>query len=406
MWLSPPLSAGERDTTPKNEMILRYGPALRALAPAHGSLVLGTQDEFWRQVFACRRLWSDMRFTADGVHPDAAGHRLLAEVMLHDLGVPEPDGKYPASLSYLPPDQSQRLTPGGVAFSYDIPTTDTDKTNQTRFPWRLNLTNLTDLPVQVSLALTLPEGLKVVAGAPPAQVQLAAGAHQDYEVQVAGPLTAETTVCQAQATWQRDGAPYQAQVQAQLRAPWLVLVPLRGDPFTVTTQPKWSVSPSPAEFKPEPPVLDLAAALPDPVTGQATRWRKYVNHSPWVNTASQDGIDFYNLDDCLHGAVALGVRWVHAPQAIDAHLVLHNGDWTAWCAYEVWVNGAQVYQGILTEEKDKMVDKPVHLNAGWNQVVFKSALWQWLWHAIIELRDADGKPLPGLTYSVEPPAPQ
>ena len=294
LWLSPPLSAGERDTTPKNEMILRYGPALRAGAAAHGALVLGTQDEFWKQVAACRELWSGMRFTVDGVHPNGAGHLLLAEVMLHDLGVTAADGQLPSPLSYLPPAQRDAINKGGVALSYDIPETDTDKTTQTRFPWHLYLTNVTDKPLAVSLTLTLPEGLQAAAGAPPAQVQLPAGGHQEFTVQVAGPLSAETTVCTAAAQWQRDGAPYQAEIKAELHAPWLVLVPLRGNPFLVQTQPTWGTAPNPAEFKPEPPAVDLAQTVPDPVTGQATHWRKYVNHSPWVNTASQEGIDFYN----------------------------------------------------------------------------------------------------------------
>jgi lysophospholipase L1-like esterase len=404
IWLSPPLCAGERRTTPKNEWILRYGPELRRLAPEHGARVLPTDEEFWKQEEEARRLWPAVRLAPDGIHPSAPVHAMLAEVILKELGVPGPDGKLPPTLSYLPKEEQDRLTKGGVALSYDIPQTDTLLQNRTTFPWKLYLTNLTDDPIEVTLGTTLSAGVTVAAGEVPATVPLEARVQREVDLVLDGPLTAELTTLTATAKWQRDGAAYEYEVQATLQAPWLVLVPLRGEPYLVETQPKWTVHPNPAVFQPEPPAIDLTQELEDPSTGQPVNWQKYVNHSPSMHVAQPDGIDFYDLDDCVHNAMALGTRWVKAPQETDAHLLVTQGNWCWNEIYQVWLNGEQVYLGIPTQEKDGKVDRPIHLQAGWNQVIFREAYWSWMWHAVVNIRDAEGKPIPGLAYSVEPPA--
>ncbi|MFZ2658678.1 MAG: GDSL-type esterase/lipase family protein [Victivallales bacterium] len=406
IWLSPPLCAGERKTSHKNTIVLEYGPLLAKLAPGHGARVLSTQDDFWNAVEAIRRLYPNVRLSADGIHPNSEGNRLIARAVLKGLGLSGPDKAMPAPISYLPEAERKRIADEGIAWSYDITSVDAAKTNDTTVSWRLYLTNLGTEEAKVSLKTTLPDGFQITDGSVPAELSIKAGESKEIPLTVRGPLTAEKTELLATANWSHNGKSCERIVKGELQAPWLVLVPVFGksNPYVVDQSvPGWKISINPEDHTPGLEPIDLNAEYPDKRTGQIAKWRKYVNHSPYVNVGSQDGIDFYNLDDCLLQSTAFGVRWVHAPEDLDARLNMHRGNWTPHEAFTVWINNGKAYEGILMKEKDGRVDNPIHLRKGWNRVAFKTSMWQFLWHAIIEIRDAKGLPISGLTYSIEPP---
>ncbi|MFZ2654038.1 MAG: GDSL-type esterase/lipase family protein [Victivallales bacterium] len=406
IWLSPPLCAGERKTSHKNTIVLEYGPLLAKLASEHGARVLSTQDDFWNAVEGIRRLYPDVRLTSDGIHPNHQGNRLIAHAVLKGLGLSGPDKVMPAPISYLPEAERKRITDEGIAWSYDITSVDTAKANDTTVSWRLYLTNFGTEAAKVSLKTTLPNGFQITDGTVPTELSIKAGESQEIPLTVRGPLTDGKTELVATANWSRNGKSCERIVKGELQAPWLVLVPFRGEknPYLVDTSvPGWKIDINPEDrttvFEP----LDLDAKYLDKRTGKTAGWLKYVNHSPYVNVGSQDGIDFYNLDDCLLQSTAFGVRWVHAQEDLDARLIIRRGNWTPNEAYTVWINDAKVYEGILVKEKGGRVDNPIHLRKGWNRVAFKTSMWTFLWHAVVEIRDTKGQPIGDLTYSVEQP---
>ncbi|MEI6913854.1 MAG: GDSL-type esterase/lipase family protein, partial [Armatimonadota bacterium] len=205
IWLSPPLCAGERKTTPKNSVILEYGPLLAKLAPKHGARVLSTQTDFWNTVQTTRKLWPDTRLTLDGIHPNVEGHRLIARAVLKGLGLNGPEKAMPAPVSYLPEAERERIANDAVALSYDITAVDNRATDDTTTDWRLYLTNLGTTPVKLSLKTTLPSGFRITNGSVPAELSLRPGRSREIGLTVLGPLRDEKTELVATANWLHNG---------------------------------------------------------------------------------------------------------------------------------------------------------------------------------------------------------
>ncbi|MBI3947704.1 MAG: hypothetical protein HY321_17420 [Armatimonadetes bacterium] len=131
--------------------------------------------------------------------------------------------------------------------------------------------------------------------------------------------------------------------------------------------------------------------------GQAeVKWR------PLVSTARGDDpdyVDFLNRLSPGEWCVAYAFTRVHSPAERDATLAVGSDD-----GVRVWVNGALVHDNYVARAPEPQRDRiPVHLKAGWNTLLVKVEQQIGGWGFFLDLLDAEGKPLPEITFSVADP---
>jgi transglutaminase-like putative cysteine protease/tetratricopeptide (TPR) repeat protein len=139
----------------------------------------------------------------------------------------------------------------------------------------------------------------------------------------------------------------------------------------------------PPEAKLRAPI-DLAARMPGPRV--EIGWQRLAERS---RTGT---IWFDNCVSPVDDAVAYLAGWVHVDRAADAQLRIGTGS-----PARAWLNGGLVAsdEHITGGSADALV-VPVRLQAGWNQLLIKSAHKQGSWWMKVRFSDRTGAPLPGL----------
>jgi hypothetical protein len=71
----------------------------------------------------------------------------------------------------------------------------------------------------------------------------------------------------------------------------------------------------------------------------------------------------------------------------------------------VYLNGREVYSGLLTAEPKRSKTVEVRLERGWNVLAFRSNHITWQWQCALDLKPAGEDSLGDLRYSIVPKAP-
>ncbi len=152
-----------------------------------------------------------------------------------------------------------------------------------------------------------------------------------------------------------------------------------------------------AVYMPETEPFVATQSFIGKLQGEPLTWRRFV-HEQAPRGA------FINLADLLdppEQAVGYATVWVKVDRAGPAALHLGTSG-----AYKVWLDGQEVGEGDTYRTPTPLqVAHPLTLRAGWNRLLIKLATDDAMWGFYARLSAPGGAPLPGLTATIDPPAP-
>jgi len=375
----------EDGKSPKNRVMDALNAHLVDLARDMGLLVLPTNQTMRDVLARGRRLKPDFHVTADFVHPNEAGHLAIAMAMLGGLG--EADAARAIEEQKLArlfektagdlPGLSYEITPLPAAL-------DSERQSFRIHYWtnRTAIASGISAPVRISalgwgvapLSLNTAEGEFIVTGIPDHlenRLRLSAD--------VAGnPITRDITI----------PAPWLA-TTGVLRKSWNERQPLNPAMFR-----------GPVEEAIEQG-RDFIAAF-DPGQGQRLAWKRYFPSVNFTGGDSPNSVDFAALTHARTFEAGYGARWIHSDRERSVGVQISTQTFAGAMEMALWLNGGEIYSGLLTGEPGKKKTVEAHLHAGWNTMVFNLNHIAWQWQCSIHLEPMGDDSLGDLRYSAVP----
>jgi hypothetical protein len=96
-------------------------------------------------------------------------------------------------------------------------------------------------------------------------------------------------------------------------------------------------------------------------------------------------VSFFAVDYAAMFAGAYGLRWLHSDRERTLCLVIGANTFAGVNAAKVFMNGDEVYSGVVTKEPKHRAEREVTLHAGWNLLSFKANHLNWQWQISLDL---------------------
>ena len=375
----------EDPASPKNRMREVLNKRLVALAAEDNCVVIRTGEATQDMLATGRTYRPDFHVTLDFVHPDTAGHTAVAMEMLKALG--EGAAAQRVSDRYLPAIL-KAAAPDLPALSYrvdpvDVPLGDSKQTWDVTCWW-------TGGEKKPSVRLQAPAGWTVK----PATIDDNTGVFK-----VTGTPDRITTPLSLVGT---EG-PTQRTVEIALPAPWLIGAGVL-DPGAWPGQ----------KFDPESGKLPFESALvsgqglgsPAEANGQQLTWRRYYPSVDFTGLADPANVDMYANTFSATFEAGCAARWVYSAKERDINVLLGSNTFAGNIGLVVWLNGTQVYSGVITSEPGKTARADGHLHVGWNRLLARTNHLAWQWESTCSLAGKDeADTLDDLRYAATPKCP-
>ena len=375
----------EDAASPKNRLMDQLNRRVVMLAGQLGCRVLKTGESVQEILRQGRRLQHDFHVTYDFVHPNEAGHLGIAIAMLKGLGEPAAarqlaDQRLARVLQAAAgktPSLSYEWTP--LAGPLDSPT------QQFRVHyWYGAAATPAAGPVRVSLA---GEGWKVE----PDHCDAAGG-----EFLITGAADRRMNVL----TLESNDGRQSGKCEVRIAAPWLVAANL--------VQPMWSgmkFNPAKARTPIDEAVLqgkDFLAVKPEPAKGTSLVWQRVF---PTVNYTGLDlpgSVDFSAVTPGRNFETGYGARWIFSPSERPVRVALGVKAFAGAQYLTVFLNGQELYAGLITSEPRKQKQIDARLRQGWNTLVFKTNHCTWQWQCSVDVVPVGENSLDDLRYRTSP----
>lgn len=362
--------ATEDPASPPNRLIAAMNGRLAALARAEQCLLLPTSETMHDVLRDGRQRCSDFHVTYDFVHPNAAGHVAIAAGMLKGLG------EDAAAQSLL----NQAVLSKGPSLSYAVePVAGSLGTEQQtfrlRYWWTATVSETNPPNVRVSASAgwdVAPTQRVAVAGefmlrGRPDRLRNVFAIHS-----VLGSLTNECAVT--------------------IPAPWLLCAGEIDGAAWIGGQ---RFNPASGSLSNLPPLV--AGASP-------SRWQRHIPSVNYTGMDSPDSVDFRAISLGTTFEAGYGMRWIHSDRERAVTLRLGSATFAGDIGLTVWLNGQQVYAGLITKEPKKTAQVSATLRTGENTLVFKSNHRSWQWQVLVGLTGEGTDDLSDLQVRTTTPA--
>ncbi|MDF1754099.1 MAG: GDSL-type esterase/lipase family protein [Verrucomicrobiales bacterium] len=370
MALATPTPCTEDPYSPKNIVMDQMVEALKSLADEESCIVLPTRDTAWEVLKRGRMSKPDFHFVSDQVHPNSAGHAMIASGMLKGLGeTAAAEAMYQRAL-----EKGNALNPG--ALSYTLVRQESEAISEiTRF--QLKVYHQDGEP-----NFELPDNWEITLGK-------TGEGYSDYDLSAR--LDREINRLTIRSGEQSK--------EVTIPAPWLVGTGNAGRTGWKSNVFDFEVGRLASDetirqgigFQSGPPELHLKEGVP-------LVWKTFVGDINYGGAGHPDVIDFAQVTYFTLGETGYGLRWVYSPIDRPISVEISRPGFAGNSAVELWLNGDTIHAGDPVKAKGRTY--PAKLRKGWNLVSFKSNFWQWQWQLRISLKSAEGEALDDLKYSV------
>jgi len=373
----------EEPASPKNRVMDELNAHAGRLASDMGLLLLPTNESMKEALRRGRRAQPDFHVTGDFVHPNAAGHIAIAMGMLLGLGETEAaqalETKRLAGILEKAGGESPKLSYAITALTAEP---DSERQSFQVRCWATPPGAAT--PSQFSLS---GEGWTARPAAPD---------QDDGEFIVTGipdrrenPLKLTARIGDRVVT--RD---------VPIPAPWLVTAGVIRKSWNDRQLLDPEALHGPMEDRIEQR-RDFTVPL-DIGHGARIEWRRYFPSVNFTGGNSPGSVDFAAVTHAQNFAAGYGARWIHSdrerPVAIDLSTQIFAGS----MQMVVYLNGAKLYDGLLTGEPQKRRSIEGRLRPGWNALVFNLNHLAWQWQCTVDLKAVGDDSLEDLRYSILP----
>ena len=191
-----------------------------------------------------------------------------------------------------------------------------------------------------------------------------------------------------------------ASATAPRQTPWLVAAGVIRKP--------WNEHSSIASAALRGPIEDAIehngnfVSAPDSATGRPLQWKPYIATVNYTGGANPDSVDFAAVTHARSFEAGYGARWIQSDRDRPVNVELSTQAFAGTMQMNLWLNGTQVYSGVLTAEPGKKKTVPAQLHAGWNTLVFALNHITWQMQCTVHIAGAGDDTLDDLRYSIEP----
>jgi hypothetical protein len=369
--------------SPKNRVLDQINAQASGLAKELGLLWLPTNETMRDVLQQGRHLQPDFHVTYDYVHPNEPGHIAIAIAMLRGLGEEAATTAIAEQRLPLALEKSAGVPP---RLSFEVKPMPTPLTEERqRFRVHYWLTG-----VQAS-------------GGPSPRVTLA-GDQWDVTPAVIeapeGEFAVSGTPNQRENVWRLAAAIGGQSVSRDVRIspPWLVAAGF--------IAPFWNGQ-TLDTIKASGPV-DVAIAAGRDFTAEADadgrkpQWLRLFPSADYTGGAAPGSVDFAAVTHARTFEAGYGARWIRSDRERTANLALSTQAFVGTNHLTVYLNGREVYSGLLTAEPKHSKTVEVCLTRGWNTLAFRSNHVTWQWQCAVDLKPVGADSLDDLRYSIVP----
>lgn len=364
----------EDPLSPENRLIAEMNQRVRALAEEMKGRYFETSEQAFEILRKGRSLDPEFHVTGDFVHANEAGNLAIAKAMLEGMGETAA-AKWLLEEKLGPFWETTAGASAGISWERMAATREADGKNFA-FQIRYDLSGkLAEAKARVEVVP--PEGWKAV----PATLTENSG---EFRL-IGNPDRLLNTFAL------RSGS---TEVQGAVPAPWLV---------TAGVESKWDGE-----------TFDAAknhTAIDDFIVGNHNvtlendargkmEWRPYFSSVNFTGGADPNSVAFMAITHAANFEAGYGVRWIYSEKERPIKVDLKSGVFAGSIHLVVWLNGGEVYEGLITKEPKKSTSVAAKLKKGWNALVFKSSHRTWLWQVSVGLAATEGDTLDDLRYSI------
>ena len=373
-------------TSPKNRILDKLNAQAATLAKELNLLWLPTNETMRDVLQQGRRLKPDFHVTYDYVHPNEPGHIAIAIAMLRGLGEEAAakaiaEQRLPQALEKsagVPPRLSFEVKP--------MPTPLKDERQSFRVHYWLS-------------------GVQAPGGPSP-RVTLAA---DQWDVTPAmieepeGEFVVSGTPNQRENVWRLAAVVGSQSVSRDVRIspPWLVaagfVTPFWNGQTLDTAKARGLVDEAIAAGR------DFTAVAN--ANGQKPQWLRLFPSVDYTGGDAPGSVDFAAVTHARNFEAGYGARWIRSDRERTVDLDLSTQAFAGTNHLTVYLNGREVYSGLLTAEPKRSKTVEVRLERGWNALAFRSNHVTWQWQCALDLKPAGEDSLDDLRYSIVPKAP-
>jgi lysophospholipase L1-like esterase len=356
----------EDPQSPKNVLLARLNQQLPDLAARLDCVVLPVGEAVWELLAEGRRLSPDFHVTQDFVHPNSLGHAAMAYGMLCGLGE-RVAAEYVRSKEMAP--HLAQLRQEFPVLSYEVRNVafEPDGSSRVQVAWYWTGTE----GKTPSAKMTVPESWSIVSS----EVRDDGGS-----MVLAGALDHLQT--HFHLTVEADGKTREQDVSVS--APWLIAHGFKN--MESWKHGSWDYQPDQGAMPGEADILTGRSVDATPAGWKSPLvWSRLV---PSMNHTGGDrpgNVSFFAVDYAAMFAGAYGLRWLHSDRERTLRLVIGANTFAGVNAAKVFMNGDEVYSGVVTKEPKHRAEREVTLHAGWNLLSFKANHLNWQWQISLDL---------------------
>jgi len=135
--------------------------------------------------------------------------------------------------------------------------------------------------------------------------------------------------------------------------------------------------------------------------GQVLTWQRYVPSVDYTGLNASGSVDFAALTQAAVFEGGYGARRIHSNRKRPVALVLGSRVFAGTIHLITWLNGKEVYRGLITAAPKKRVTVQAQLDEGWNTLVFKANHRTWQWQVSVDIQPVGEDVLDDLSYSID-----
>ena len=355
----------------KNLLIARMNAKVQALAVKLNALYFQTSEQEQAVLQLGRNVNPAFHITTDYVHPSDAGHIAIARAMLDGMG--ETAASQWIVTQKLNPLLATSTVSGGIS-------------------WELvsanRVANSPNFAFQMRYHFATAGGSVVPPAGWQAVPAVLAGTSGDFQL-VGNPdrLSNEFSLQSGQSV-----------AAGQLPAPWMVTAGVSGN---------WGggvYNPANNQTALDPVVAASATDL-TLMTGGKLSWRPNFATVNYTGSNNTNSVDFAAVTHAANFEGGYGLRWIYSEIDRQVNVEVKSQVFSGTIYLAVSLNGAAVYQNLITSEPGKTKSVVATLNRGWNTLAFKISHYQWQWQASVGLSAVSGDSLDALRLSADYPPP-
>jgi len=139
--------------------------------------------------------------------------------------------------------------------------------------------------------------------------------------------------------------------------------------------------------------------------GRILKWQPYVPSVNYTGLDAPGSVDFAAVTHAANFEGGYGVRWIRSDKERPVTLHLGSNVFAGVIHLTVWLNGRELYSGMITGEPKQRATLDACLVKGWNTLAFKANHRTWQWQVFVKVVPVGDDALEDLHYQATFPVP-